>query len=119
MDKPPPRPMAPKPMLCPEPMDVNPSIGTRQSIYINRHQLKSRLSPLIAPQPEKKQRNFNMESDETNNDGPDDTDYEQAIDNYETEDNYDQTLDEHIEFSHQEDPQDKTDQEFSNIHFLE
>jgi len=100
----PPRPTAPKPLPKPEPMDVDRSIRSRMVDYMNRPQFElGKRPPGPMPDTQKRQRNFNIQTNENgqNEMQPADTyatmaEYEEAIADQIDEETRDETLDEYI-----------------------
>lgn len=107
--QPPPRPIAPKPLPPPEPMDIDRSIRSQQINYANRPQANQFLgkrppqpSSQRNIQPNKTQRVFHIDAD--------------SEDTYEGNGDYDQTLTEHVDSIESE----NRDEELvlSDVHFL-
>lgn len=119
---PPSRPIAPKPLPRPEPMDVDPSIRTRMVNYINRPNFEvGKRPPAPTAQPEKRQRNFNIELNTIGNDGNyTDTNleqYEQTIETVEASNEYDEDLDDYVA-QVEENDNDGNYLDYSDLHFL-
>lgn len=118
---PPPRPIAPKPLPKPEPMDIDRSMQTRAVNYMNRPRPNIDFAgkrPLeqFSQQPRKFQRNFHIETngqDFNNQDCSDET-YNEQINTYSLENNL-QDFQDYIE--EEEDSTNNLD--FVDIHFLE
>lgn len=129
------RPTAPKPLPRPEPMDVDPSIRTRQVNYMNRppnFEMGKRPGNPIppAPQDDKRQRTFNIESNEQNNDTTTPSSNDQNTENEQTEyeqltysqtdsNEYGQTLDEYQEQYEYCYGADVGQEQYADLHFLE
>lgn len=126
-NNPPPRPFAPKPMMRPEPMEVDQSMQTKNVNYMNRPRptdqfMGKRPNDQPLQQAQKFQRNFHIDTEPAEAVNPEQeltTDYYDQITSYETEEDL-QPLHEYIDDQTQYmSNEQENDQSFADIHFLD